>query len=145
MNVESLNRTFLLNPPYNISGNSKYSIMDFMKKTIELSKKDEFIQVLILPKRTESDWFSMDKESSNIAIIELKKELFFSNGPKNLIFKQAMFNSVLIFIDLSFAFTSVENNAIGNFTIIDKWFSQVFNVYKPINFLKNKTGLKLIL
>ena len=113
-----------------------------MNKTIELSRKDNFIQVLILPKRVDSDWFSMIKESSDVAILELKRNLFFSNGPENLIFKQASFKSILVFIGLSFAYITVENNAIGNFTIIGKWFYQVFNVYKPINFVKNKTGLK---
>ena len=139
MNVQSLDKTFLLNPPYSKSNKCNYTIYDFLKKTIILSEERKKIQILILPKRENTVWFKDIMISASIGIIELKNNLFFTHGSNNALFQRASFKSILVFIGMNFSYTTVKNNSFGNFFLPKKWGEDVIDVYNNIDFT-NKRG-----
>lgn len=140
--IKELKNYFLLNPPYDVTKEGSISIKEVIRKTYSLARNAILIQILILPKRTESKWFIAIRNHEEISIIELAKPLFYTRGKDHIIHKQAQFQSILVFIGVSFTYTKVINNSIGNFLLKINWFKQFFPSFHPLKFTQNKTGLK---
>lgn len=140
--IDKVQRSFLVNPPFALRGDSVdmterfQPLIEHIKHWINLAYASKKPQVLILPDLNKKDFTAYLESRGDLGILHFNHPLLFTKGSNFELHSISPERVSLLFIGLHFETCRVHNNVFGNFVMKKKFVPLVFNIFNK-HFFEN--------